>query len=101
MHRLIVEIAFHIEFVRYGLEPQKLTQCRERLNLGEVCHRKIALKLQELEFDLEQIALAHIPVLVARLADVYRLLEAFRILLRQVDGGLREQYRDKLLAGVK
>src|SRR5580704_5540874 len=101
MNRLICQVAADVEIVGNRFKSEKLPQSGERLNLRELCSRQIALKLQQLQFDLEQVALAHIAGFVAGFADVDRLLEALRILLREVKRRLRQQHRNELLARVE
>jgi len=52
--------------------------------------------LQKLEFDLEEIAFAHVPGLVARTADIDGFLEAVEILPGKIERGLCKQGGDEL-----
>src|SRR5262249_24359091 len=85
----------------YGFKSEKLAQTRQGLNLCELRRRQIALKLEQLQFDLQQVAFAHVTGLVARFADVDRFLKAVRVLLRQIERRLRQQHRNELLARVE
>ncbi len=47
-HALVIEIAGHVEIFRHSLIAQKLPQTYQRLSLGQLRHRYVALKLQQL-----------------------------------------------------
>ncbi len=59
------------------------------------------MKLQKLEFDLEEVAFAHIAGFVALFADIDGLLKAFEVLLGEVDRGLGEDDVYELLGDVE
>src|SRR5215467_12854488 len=101
MDWLVVELAGHIEVFGDRFKSDKLSQAGECLNFCELRGRHIALKLQELQFDLEQIALAHVAGFVARLTDIDRLLKTRCVLFRKIESRLREQHGYELLARVE
>ena len=101
MHGLVVEFAFNIVIVGNGLESEELPEAGESLNFGEFSGEKIVLKLQHLQLDLEEVALAHVAGFITRLADVHSPLEAIEILLGKIDGGLREEDSDELLGKIE
>src|SRR5208337_279285 len=99
-HRLIVERPLHVVVVRYGLEAQQLAESGKALDPGEARGRNVALKLQQLEFDFQEIALAHVAHAKALVADVHGFLKALQVLLRELKCRLRQQHVHKLLADV-
>src|ERR1700744_4604694 len=88
---LVIEVAYDIEIIRNGFKTNRLAQSGDRLHLRKPGGEDIALKLEKLELDLEQIPFAHVSGFEAGLADFHRLLKAVVILLCEVESGLREQ----------
>jgi len=77
-----------------------LPQTRQCLNSGQLGSRKIHLKLQQLQFDFQQVAFAHGSGLEFRLANLHGLLEARQVLLREIKIGLGKQRSNELLRDV-
>src|ERR1700729_1131542 len=98
---MIVEVTLDIEFIWDGFESHQLPQRCQSLHSGKLGGGKVALKLEKLQLDLQQIAFAHIADFEARLADADRLLKAVCVLFGQLHGGFREQYRNELLSSIK
>src|SRR5579859_6785056 len=101
MNGLVVKLAVHVEIVSDGFKTDELAQGRKRLHLGELGVENIALELQKLKLDFEQVPFAHIAGFEAGLADVDGLLEAVEVLLREVKCGLCQQRTDELLRDVE
>src|SRR5271170_5345527 len=99
--RRVVKITFHVKIFRHGFKTDFLPQSGEGLNLREVGGEDVALELQQLEFDLEQVAFAHVTGFEAGVADFDGLLKAVVILLGEFDGGLCEQNVDELLRDIE
>src|SRR5208337_9788 len=58
-------------------------------------------KLQQLEFDLQEIAFAQVADVESLFTDVHGLLEAVQILLRELQGRFRQQNINELLTDVE
>ena len=71
------------------------------MNASEAGAGDVALKLQELQSDLEIVAFAHVAGFKARFADADGFLEAVKILLREIERGLGEKDVHELLRDVK
>src|SRR5690348_2050973 len=68
-HLLIFELPGYVVIGRHGLIPEQLPQIREALNGGEPRLRYVRLKLQLLQFDLQQLVLADVTRIELRLAN--------------------------------
>src|SRR5580700_11669783 len=101
VNRLVVERALNVIIVGYGFEPEELAERGKRLHFGEPGSKNVRLKLQQLQFDFEQVPFAHVAGFKARLADINRLLKAVVVLLGEIERGLREQNVDELLGEIE
>ena len=98
LDRLVVERARRRRSPGYRFIAEQLAQIREPLHPGELRRGHIGLELKHLQLDLQQIVLADIARLVARLGDIHRVLEALEVLVGQFQSRLGQFHIDELRA---